>query len=75
VGFIEVEVSYCNSKKRPAFEAVGVVAHLVVVNESKTKAAYDNFCDRGVDEYERKADRTWDRRVVFPAPDSPLLAG
>lgn len=65
-------MSYWSSKKRPALEAVGVVAHLVVVKVSKTKAAYDSLCDKGVDEYERKADKTCDRKVVFPAPDSPL---
>ncbi len=65
-------MSYCNSKKRPAFDAVGVVAVLVVVRASKTKAANDNFFDSGVDENERRADRRCDRMVVFPAPVSPL---
>lgn len=39
VGFTEDDPSYCNSRKRPAFEAVGVVTDLVVVRVSKTKAA------------------------------------
>jgi hypothetical protein len=36
VGFTVEEVSYWSSKKRPAFDAVGVVAVLVVVSVSKT---------------------------------------
>ena len=49
VGCKVAEVSYCNSKKRPAFEAVGVVTDLVVVRVSKTKAAKESFLERGVD--------------------------
>lgn len=66
------EVSYCISKKRPALEAVGVVTDLVVVKVSKTKAAKESFLDRGVAEYSRRAERRCDRKVVLPAPVSPL---
>ena len=41
---------YCSSKNKPALDAVGVVAVLVVVRASKTKAAKDSFFDSGVDE-------------------------
>jgi hypothetical protein len=66
------EVSYCNSKNRPALEAVGVVEVLVVVRASNTKAANESFFDSGVDENESKADNRCDRMVVFPEPVSPL---
>lgn len=72
VGFVDDEPSYCNSKNRPAFEAVGVVTVLVVVNESKTKAARESFVDSGVEENDRNDDSKCERIVVFPAPDSPL---
>ena len=45
---------------------------MVVVKVSKTKAASDNFADRGVEEKDRKEERRWERTVVLPAPDSPL---
>lgn len=64
--------SYCNSKKSPAFDAVGVVTDLVVVKVSKTKAANDNLVDRGVAENERRVDSRCDRTVVLPEPVSPL---
>jgi hypothetical protein len=64
--------SYCSSKNKPALEAIGVVTDFVVVRVSKTKAARDSFVDKGVEENERKEDRTWERTVVFPEPDSPL---
>jgi hypothetical protein len=73
VGCIVVEVSYCSSKKRPAFDAVGVVADFVVVNESKTKMALDSFCESGVPERASTLVTRWARRVVLPEPDSPLL--
>jgi hypothetical protein len=66
------EVSYCSSKKSPAFDAVGVRADLVVVKLSNTNAAYDSLLESGVDEKERKADRRCDLSVVLPEPDSPL---
>lgn len=44
------EVLYCSSKKRPAFDAVGVVTDLVVVRVSKTNAANESFFESGVDE-------------------------
>ena len=72
VGLTDDEPSYCSSKKSPAFDAVGVVKDLVVVNVSKIKEAYDNLDDNGVDENERKDDNTCARRVVLPAPLSPL---
>lgn len=72
VGFAVEEASYCNSKKRPALEAVGVVTDLVVVSVSKTNAASESFVDNGVAEKERIEDSKWERRVVFPDPDSPL---
>ena len=49
-----------------------MVADLVVVNVSNTKAARDNLLERGVDEYERSDERRWERIVVLPEPDSPL---
>ncbi len=52
----EEAVSYCSSKKRPAFEAVGVVAVLVVVKVSKTNAASESFVDRGVEDLLRRAE-------------------
>lgn len=72
VGLTEEAVSYCNSKKRPALDAVGVVAVLVVVKVSKTYAARDSFVDSGVEDLLRRADRRWERTVVLPDPDSPL---
>lgn len=71
VGFIVDEASYCSSKKRPAFEAVGVVRDFVVVRVSKTKAARDNLVDKGVDEKDSIDDRRCERIVVLPEPDSP----
>lgn len=72
VGWTAEDPSYCNSKNKPALEAVGVVNDLVVVRVSNIKAAYDNFDDNGVDEYERNDERRCERRVVFPEPLSPL---
>ena len=66
-------VSYCNSKKRPALEAVALVAVFVVVRLSKTYAAYESFLERGVEVNDRKAERRWDRSVVLPEPGSPLV--
>jgi hypothetical protein len=65
-------VSYCNSKKSPAFDAVGVVAVFVVVSVSNTYAARESFVERGVDDFLRMADSKCDRTVVLPEPDSPL---
>lgn len=73
VGLTDDEASYCNSKNRPAFEAVWVVRDLVVVKVSKINAAQDNFVDKGVDENERNDDSKCERRVVFPDPLSPLV--
>lgn len=56
VGFTADAVSYCNSKKRPALEAVGVVAVLVVVNVSNTYAARESLVDNGVEDFERRAE-------------------
>lgn len=64
--------SYCNSRNKPALEAVDVVIDFVDVSESKTNAAYESFVDNGVDDFERRAERKCDRRVVLPEPDSPL---
>ncbi len=72
VGFIVDEASYCNSKKRPALDAVGVVRDLVVVSVSNTKAARESFVDSGVEENERIEDNRCERMVVLPEPDSPL---
>ena len=72
MGFGEEAVSYCNSKYKPAFEAVGAVTDLVFVSVSNTKVAYDNFADKGVGENERKDDNRCERIVVLPAPLSPL---
>lgn len=72
MGFTEDEPSYCSSRKRPAFEAVGVVTDFVVVRVSKTKAAYESLEDRGVDEKDRNEDNKCERSVVFPDPLSPL---
>jgi hypothetical protein len=72
VGYIAEEVSYWSSKKRPAFDAVGVRADLVVVKLSNTNAAYESLLESGVEEKERKAERRCDLSVVFPEPDSPL---
>lgn len=69
---MEDVVSYCSSKNRPALEAVGVVIDFVVVSESNTKAANDNFFDSGVLLYCNKLLSTCDLIVVFPVPDSPL---
>jgi hypothetical protein len=71
VGFTDDAVSYWSSKNRPAFEAVGVVAVLVVVRVSKIYAARDSFVDRGVEDFLRSADSRWERTVVLPDPDSP----
>lgn len=49
--------SYCNSIKRPAFEAVGVVIDLVVVRVSNTKAAYDSLVESGVEDKESMEER------------------
>lgn len=73
VGLTDEEASYCSSKNRPALDAVGVVTDLVVVRVSNTKAAYDSFVDRGVEENERNDDSRCDRIVVLPEPLSPLL--
>lgn len=73
VGFTEDDASYCNSKKRPAFEAVGVVTDFVVVSVSKTKAANESLLDNGVEEKDRKEVNRCERIVVFPEPDSPLF--
>jgi hypothetical protein len=53
-------------------EAEGVVADLVVVNESKTYAANESLFDRGVEEKESNEVKRCDLTVVLPAPDSPL---
>lgn len=71
-GFAVEEASYCNSRKRPAFEAVGVVTDFVVVSVSKTKAASESFAESGVAEKARIEDRRCERIVVLPEPDSPL---
>ena len=47
---------------------------MVVVRVSKTKAARDNFVDKGVDEKERMEESRCDLMVVLPEPDSPLVA-
>ena len=47
---------------------------LVVVRVSKTKAASDSFVDKGVDEKDKMEESRWDLIVVFPEPDSPLVA-
>ena len=65
-------MSYWSSKNKPDFEAVGVVAVLVVVSASKTNAAKDSFFDSGVEENARREERRWERMVVLPEPDSPL---
>jgi hypothetical protein len=65
-------VSYCNSKNRPAFDAVGVVAVFVVVRVSNTYAARESFVERGVDDFLSRDDNKCDRTVVLPEPDSPL---
>lgn len=57
VGLTDEEVSYWSSKNSPDFEAVGVVAVLVVVKVSKTYAASDSLVDSGVDDLLRMADR------------------
>lgn len=72
VGFIVDEASYCNSKKRPAFDAVGVVKDLVVVSVSNTKAARESFVDSGVEEKDKNEESRCERIVVLPEPDSPL---
>lgn len=71
VGLFE-DGSYCNSKNRPALDAVGVVTDLVVVRVSNTKAANDSFVESGVEEYDKREDRRCERMVVFPDPVSPL---
>ena len=65
-------VSYWSSKNKPAFDAVGVVAVLVVVRASKTNEAKESFLESGVEVNSSKADKRCERMVVFPAPDSPL---
>ena len=65
------DASYCSSKKRPAFEAVGVVRDLVVVMVSKTNAARESFVESGVDENDRIDERKCERIVVLPEPVSP----
>ena len=72
VGFIVDEASYCNSKKSPAFDAVGVVSDFVVVSVSNTKAARESFVDSGVEEKDKIEERRCERIVVLPEPDSPL---
>lgn len=72
VGLTVEDVSYWSSKNRPALDAVGVVAVLVVVKVSKTYAASDNLVDNGVEDLLRSAESKWERIVVFPEPDSPL---
>jgi hypothetical protein len=72
VGCNDEAVSYCNSKNRPALEAVGVVAVLVVVRASNTNAANESFFDNGVEEKDSREDKRWERMVVLPAPVSPL---
>jgi hypothetical protein len=49
------------------------VAVLVVVSVSKTYAASETLLDSGVDDLLRSEARRWDRMVVFPDPDSPLI--
>ena len=72
VGLLVDEASYCSSKKRPAFDAVGVVKDFVVVNVSNTKAARESFVDSGVEEKDRIEESRCERMVVLPEPDSPL---
>ena len=72
VGFFVDEASYCNSKKSPALDAVGVVRDFVVVSVSNTKAARDSLVDSGVDEKDRTEESRCERNVVLPEPDSPL---
>lgn len=72
MGLTVDEASYCNSKNRPALDAVGVVTDLVVVRVSNTKAARESFVESGVEEKDRNDDRRCERTVVFPDPDSPL---
>ena len=72
VGFTVDEASYCNSKKRPAFDAVGVVRDFVVVRVSNTKAARESLVDSGVDEKDKMEESRCERIVVLPEPDSPL---
>ena len=67
-------LSYCSSRKRPAFEAVGVVRDFVVVKVSNRKAASEILFDNGVEVNCSNEDTRCDRRVVFPEPDSPLFA-
>jgi hypothetical protein len=54
-------------------EAEGVVAVLVVVNESNTYAAKDSLFDKGVEENDNREVSKCDLSVVLPAPDSPLI--
>lgn len=72
VGLTVDDPSYCNSRKRPAFDAVCVVNDFVVVRASKTKVAYESLDERGVDEKERNDERRCERMVDFPDPFSPL---
>ena len=72
VGLTVEDVSYWSSKNRPALDAVGVVAVLVVVKVSKTYAARDSFVDNGVEDLLSSAESKWERIVVLPEPDSPL---
>lgn len=72
VGLTAEDVSYWSSKNKPALEAVGVVAVLVVVKVSKTYAASDSFEDNGVEDLLSRAVSRWERIVDLPEPDSPL---
>ena len=72
MGLVEDEASYCNSKNKPALDAVGVVTDLVVVRVSKANVANEILVDSGVDEKESSDERRWERTVVLPVPDSPL---
>jgi hypothetical protein len=56
VGFTVEAVSYWSSKNNPAFDAVGVVAVLVVVKVSKTYADRDSLVDNGVDDLANRAE-------------------
>ena len=73
VGCCVGEISYCNSKKRPALDAVGVVTDLVVVKVSKTNAARESLLDKGVEVRLSKEERRCERTVVLPDPVSPLM--
>ena len=49
-----------------------MVAVFVLVRVSNTYAASEIFCDRGVEDFARRAVNRCDRIVVLPDPDSPL---